>query len=91
MLKDSIESGANIRFGGNFNAALNLPKVEAPGTSVLVSFPALMISLCTMMSVSRDAYEIRKADSRINLALRWIRTHAQDTVLTLKPDLDVGV
>lgn len=62
-----------------------LSNVEAPGTSVTVSLPALIISL---LQVSQIEPRLHREDQnlRIYLALGRIRPHAQYTILTLHPD-----
>jgi hypothetical protein len=62
------------------------PKIEAPGSKVTVSFPALVISL----SVHRQLLHswINWRHLRINLVLSGKRAHSQNAVFTLQPDLD---
>lgn len=64
---------------------LNVPKTEAPGSSVTVSLPALIMSLPGHDQNILPVLGIRAEDVRVDLLLCRVGAHAKDTILALKP------
>jgi hypothetical protein len=86
MAKDSLESGTNEYL--QFIIGNHIPKTEAPGSRVIVSFPALIKSLRDNLS---NFAKCNRSNSRVDLVLVGIRSHSKNSVLTLQPDFGIRV
>lgn len=86
MAKDSLESGTHKHL--EWVIANYIPKTEAPGSRVIVSFPAFIKSL---QEECAEILKVHGPNLRINLILVWIGSHSKNSILTLQPHFDVRV
>ena len=85
IAKDSLESTHGVS-QGDHAVQTYAPKMDAPGTSVTVSFPALMRSLHIVINDLNSRPSIQ-SHLRVDLFLCRVGTQSKDTVLTLQPNV----